>query len=363
MKLHRILGVIALSAVMSVVLAACGGDDPTATVPPATAAATATAVPDEPVTLDLIDAFPTVLDISRGTQFFIDRVAELSDGNVTINRVGGPEVTHSLEQFAPTQSGVYDALITVGAYHSDHTKIGLAENLRANYLRVADNYGPAVSCGLFEALEAVYEPLGIQYVGAIIGGWGARLWTVDPVNELSDFEGVSLRAATIYQPFLHPYGANTTPLQFSEIYPALEKNVIQGLYWGGSGALAGKWNEVVNYQYPDSLAGGGGLGVMFNQDAWDELSANQQQVVRDAIADASEYQTAQMNEVELAEVQGLLDAGVEIIEWDAATAATFQNDHYEKILADFIIGPDPVLGQPVADAVNCVNDIILPDRE
>ena len=43
--------------------------------------------------------------------------------------------------------------------------------------------------------------------------------------------------------------------------------------------------------------------------------------------------------------------------------ATFTNDHYDKIIEDFIIAPDPVLGQPLADAIRCVNDIVLPDRQ
>lgn len=363
MRLQRLLGFVAVLAAFSVVVAACGSD-PTPTPQPATKAApTATPVPeDKPITLDIIDAFPTVLDISRGTLHFIDEVARLSNGTVTLNRVGGPEVTHSLEQFAPTRDGVYDGIITVGAYHTDHTKLGLGENLRANYGRVADNFGPAVECGVFDALEDVYEPLGMQYVGSIVGGWGARLWTVDPINSTEDFKGKHLRAATIYQPFLHAYGATTAPLQFSEIYPALEKGVIKGLYWGGSGALAGKWNEVLNYQYPDSLAGGGGLAVLFNQKAWGKLTANQQKAVRDAVASASAYQTRQMNDVEKKEVAGLTAAGVETIDWSDEMAATFTNDHYDKIIQQYLIDVDPTLGQPLADAIRCVNDIILPDR-
>jgi len=366
MNLKRYLGVFAVLAAMSLIAAACGSD-PTPTKVPATPtamaeAATATPVPDKPVTLELIDAFPTVLDISRGTAFFIEEVARLSGGSVTVERVGGPEVTHSLEQFGPTKDGVFDVLVTVGAYHTDFTKLGLAENIRANYLRVADNYGPAVECGIYEALQDIYKPLGVHYVGSIVGGWGARLWTVDPIRTLEDLKGVHFRAATIYQPFLHDYGATSAPLQFSEIYPALEKGVIQAVYWGGAGALAGKWNEVVKYQYPDSLAGGGGLGVIVNQTKWDSMSAAQQKAVSDAVASSSAYQTNQMNEVELNEIAGLTAAGIETIKWTDEMAATWSNDHYDKIIQDFLIDVDPVLGQPMADAIRCVNAKVLADR-
>ena len=369
MRVSRYLSAIALIAALGVFAIACGDDpEPTATPVPQQAEATPTPTAmmeetDEAVTIDLIDAFPEVLDISRATAYFIDKVSELSDGSVTINRVGGPEVTHSLEQFAPTRDGVYDAIATVGAYHTDHTKLGLGENVAANYTRVADNYTPRVECGLYDALEDVYAPLGVQYVGSIAGGWGARLWTIDPVRDVSDLDGVHLRAATIYQPFLHAYGATTTPLQFSEIYPALEKGVIQGLYWGGVGALNGKWDEVIKYQYPDSLAGGGGISIIFNQDAWDQLSESQQQAVRDAIQDASTFYTEFIDDVERNEVSVLEERGIETIPWPEDLKNRWTNDHYDKIIEDFIVAPDPVLGPPLADAIRCVNDMVLPDRE
>ena len=119
-------------------------------------------------------------------------------------------------------------------------------------------------------------------------------------------------------------------MQFSEIYPALEKGVIKGLYWGGAGALAGKWNEVVKYQYPDSLAGGGGIGIMFNQESWDAMSDRQQEAVRAATKAASKFYTEFIDEVERTEVATLAEQGIESIEWpddlkntvDATTTTT-----------------------------------------
>jgi TRAP-type C4-dicarboxylate transport system substrate-binding protein len=344
MRLVKYLGLVGILASLGLFAGACSSED------------------SGPVELQMIDAFPTVLDISQGTLFFIDEVARISGGDVTVNRVGGSEVTHSLEQFAPTRDGVYDMIATVGAYHTDHTKLGLGENVAANYTRIADNYGVRVQCGLYDALEAVYKPLGMQFVGSLAGGWGARLWTVDPIRTLDDMNGKHLRAATIYQPFLHAYGASTTPLQFSEIYPALEKGVIKGLYWGGAGALSGKWDEVIKYQYPDSLAGGGGVSILVNQAKWDSMSESQQKAVSDAVKSAAVFQTENMNAVEAKEVATLAERGIETINWDASMKKTWSDDHYNKIIADYIVAPNPTLGEPLAKAIRCVNDIVLPDR-
>ena len=85
--------------------------------------------------------------------------------------------------------------------------------------------------------------------------------------------------------------------------------------------------------------------------------------MRAATKTASKFYTEFIDEVEREEVQVLEEQGIEKVEWSDEMTATFTNDHYNKIIEDFIIAPDPVLGQPLADAIRCVNDIVLPDRQ
>ena len=85
--------------------------------------------------------------------------------------------------------------------------------------------------------------------------------------------------------------------------------------------------------------------------------------MRAATKAASKFYTEFIDEVERTEVATLAEQGIESIEWPDDLKAQWSNDHYDKIISDFIIAPDPVLGQPLADAIRCVNDIVLPDRQ
>ena len=102
---------------------------------------------------------------------------------------------------------------------------------------------------------------------------------------------------------------------------------------------------------------------MFNQESWDNMSPRQQEAVRAATKTASKFYTEYIDEVERTEVETLAAQGIESIDWPDELQQRWSNDHYDKIIEDFIIAPDPVLGQPLADAIRCVNDIILPDRQ
>ena len=85
MRVRRYLFAIALIAALGLFAGACGDDEPEPTATPVPAAATPTPTEaammeeDEPVTIDLIDAFPEVLDVSKATAFFIEEVSKLSN--------------------------------------------------------------------------------------------------------------------------------------------------------------------------------------------------------------------------------------------------------------------------------------------
>ena len=195
--------------------------------------------------------------------------------------MGGPEVVHPFEQFVPVREGVFDAGFSVGAYHTDITLLGLADLLAANYKGQGDSFALREQCGLIQALAEVYRPLGVEYLGTMTGGYGARLLTVDRLDSI-DLSGVTLRAVDVYKPHLLTHGATTVNLPFEDIYPALQSGVIDGICWGAPGAVTGGWHEVVRYQYPDSLGGGGGPSLYFNADTWARLSPEQQQAIRKA---------------------------------------------------------------------------------
>lgn len=348
MRKVRNLFLAAAAVLLMASLLACG-EAPTPTPTPAP---TPTPTPT-PITIEVISAFPATLDQADTLAAFGRVVSDLTAGGVEVVSMGGPEVVHPFEQFLPVREGVFDAGFSVGAYHTDVTFLGLADLLAANYKDQGDSFALREQCGLTQALAEVYRPLGVEYLGTMTGGYGARLLTVDRLDSI-DLSGVTLRAVDIYKPHLLTHGATTVNMPFEEVYVALQNGVIEGVLWGAPGAVTGGWHEVIRYQYPDSLAGGGGPSLYFNADTWAGLSPEQQQAIREAVATISVHYEEANRELERAERDALLAAGVEEVDWSPEDTARWQTVFVESALQFFIL-PDTTHGPGIAEAVRCVN--------
>lgn len=80
---------------------------------------------------------------------------------------------------------------------------------------------------LFGPLAQAYEDKGLKMLALIPEGW--MVWTANkPIREPADFEGVKIR--TMVSPLLlktyKAYGANPTPMAYSEVYSSLQLNMI-----------------------------------------------------------------------------------------------------------------------------------------
>jgi tripartite ATP-independent transporter DctP family solute receptor len=98
----------------------------------------------------------------------------------------------------------------------------LSENERVNKRALRD---PAV----IGFLEALYEEKGLRFLSIFSEGWMA--WTTKTqVRRPQDFRGQKFRVMT--SPLLlaayEAYGASPTPLPYSEVYSALQLNMIDG---------------------------------------------------------------------------------------------------------------------------------------
>ncbi len=79
------------------------------------------------------------------------------------------------------------------------------------------------------ALDRAYRRKGLKLLALYPEGW--QVWTTKrPIRKPSDFQGLKIRVMT--SPILieayKAYGANPTPLPYSEVYSALQLNMIDG---------------------------------------------------------------------------------------------------------------------------------------
>lgn len=77
------------------------------------------------------------------------------------------------------------------------------------------------------------------------------------VRGLSDLRGLKVRSYTpSMTALLTSLGASPVSLQFSEVYPALQRGVVDCGITSATSAYSGNWGEVITHVLPLSLAGG-----------------------------------------------------------------------------------------------------------
>ena len=77
------------------------------------------------------------------------------------------------------------------------------------------------------------------------------------VRSVADLRGLKVRSYTpSMTALLTSLGANPVSLQFSEVYPALQRGVVDCGITSATSAYSGNWGEVITHVLPLSLAGG-----------------------------------------------------------------------------------------------------------
>ncbi|WP_139320500.1 DctP family TRAP transporter solute-binding subunit [Saccharomonospora sp. CUA-673] len=154
-----------------------------------------------------------------------------------------------------------------------------------------DEADRALRGGATEAYEKLTAEFGITMLGFGESGFRQLTNNVRAVEQPSDLAGIKTRIPGIgmFTDFFRDLGANPTTMNFSEVFTSLQQGTIEGQenpmdVISSSGlAEVQTYLTVWNYVY-DPLV----LGV--NQELFDSLSPEDQEIVREAAADANAFQ-------------------------------------------------------------------------
>ncbi len=106
-----------------------------------------------------------------------------------------------------------------------------------------------------------------------------------PVRSVADLRGLKVRSYTPSMTALvQHFGAIPVTLQFSEVYPALQRGLVTCGITSAVSAYAGNWGEVITHVLPLSLAGGV-QGHFMSNAAWNRFNPAQQAALTAAFRD------------------------------------------------------------------------------
>lgn len=174
-------------------------------------------------------------------------------------------------------------LVRSGTFDVISTQIGLASR-DDPFLEGLDLIGVSADMASLkksvDAFREVFDArLQEKFNAKVLAVWpfGPQIFYCNQeIKSVDDLKGLKVRTFTpSMSALLESFGATPVTLQFSEVYPALQRKVASCGVTSPTSGNVGKWPEVTSYQLPLSVSGSV-QGHVANLDWWKSLSAAQQ---------------------------------------------------------------------------------------
>ncbi|WP_298437802.1 C4-dicarboxylate TRAP transporter substrate-binding protein [uncultured Jannaschia sp.] len=270
-------------------------------------------------TLILGEAGPNRGARAAALQSFVDDVEARTEGAVSIDVQWGGALFKANAAAGSIADGVADLGTVIGVYFpQEMVGYGIADLPLQN----ADAWvGMRATDALMRSSDAIQASLADQnlvYLGTFttsavnIGCKDAAIRSVD------DIDGLKVRGVGAYGDTFRDYGANMVAMSIYDAYQGLDTGLLDCSQGYSYAVAALKQQEVITSYTLLDWGQVGALGIFMNKDAYDALDP----AVQTTMGEAGIAMADTLGELITADnaraVQTMRDAGVEIIELDAA---------------------------------------------
>ena len=166
--------------------------------------------------------------------------------------------------------------------------------------------------------------------------------SVHPIEEISDLEGIAIRVPqnALWTEFFGALGANPTPMDFTELYTALQTGTVDAQENPLEVPVANQFFEVQDYL---SLTGHMNEAYVLgcNQELWDALDTEHQEALTGAAQDTLDFRIQANQEEEAEALATMEEEGMSVNEVTPEATEEFQeaaDDVYEEFRS--LIGDD-----------------------
>jgi tripartite ATP-independent transporter DctP family solute receptor len=296
----------------------------------------------ESVSIRLAVGDPATSSVGVAAQHFADLVSEKSDGRIEVQvfpdgTLFGGDQNAAVNQ---VQSGSIDAtILSTSVYASFEPRMNA---ISLPYLfEDADQYVSYLEGEPGQVLLDSLEKLDTVGLAMMTRTFRQTTNSVRPITQPSDLKGMKLRVPNneLWVEFFGPLGANPTPMDFTEVYTALQLGVIDGQENPVEVPLANKFYEVQKYLSMTNHIVDGYILAM-NQEKFEGLDEEAQQILRDAAAETAEFKRTYDDDQAGEAVAELEANGMEVNELSADQMAAFQEEalklypQFEELVGD-----------------------------
>ena len=215
---------------------------------------------------------------------FCKKVDEMSDGRLKIQHFAAGELVPAMEGFDAVRAGTVEAN-AANAYFWAGKKFAAQYFTTVPFgLNFQGMNAWLYHAGGLELWHEIYKPFGM--VAFPMGNTGVQMtgWFRDPIESIEDFDGLKMRIPGLAGEVYKELGVDVRLLPGGEIFPALERGVIDaaefvGPYQDRRIGLhnAAKYYYTTGWHEPQNVT-----ELLINKDAWESLPKDLQAIVKSA---------------------------------------------------------------------------------
>jgi TRAP-type mannitol/chloroaromatic compound transport system substrate-binding protein len=287
---------------------------------------------------------------------FAEQVEQLSGGRLTIKVYGAGELVPALQVFDAVSQGTAE-MGHSGAYYWKGKASAAQFFTSVPFGLTAQEMNGWIQYGGGQALwEEVYAPFNLLPLpggntGVQMGGWFNK-----EINSVDDLKGLKMRIPGLGGEVLARAGGTPVTLPGGEIFTSLQTGTIDATEWVGpyNDLAFGLYKVAEHYYYPGWHEPGSMMEFTINKDAFAELPADLQAIVRITAKAINEDMLAEYttrNQAALIELKE--KHGVDVREFPADVLDKLQKLS-DEVVAE-VAGADP-LSQKVYDSYKAYRD-------
>jgi len=215
---------------------------------------------------------------------FARRVEEMSDGRMKIQHFAAGELIPAMEGFDAVQAGIVEmnaanAYFWAGKIFAAQYFTTVPFGLNFQGVNAWLYHG-----GGLELWHEIYKPLGL--LAFPMGNTGVQMtgWFREPIESLEDFQGLKMRIPGLAGKVYQQIGVEVKLLPGGEIFPALERGVIDAAEFVGPFQdrrmglhKAAKYYYTTGWHEPSNVT-----ELLINLKAWEGLPKDLQAIVKNA---------------------------------------------------------------------------------
>ena len=249
-------------------------------------------------------------------QTFVDRVAELTDGNFQIELFSAGQIVPPAQAFDAVRGGAFQLMKTFDGYEAGKIPaLAFTSTIPFGYTESQQYDDWFYKRGGLELAREAYAPAGLQYIAPTI-------YDQEPIHSkvkietIADFSGKKGRFVGLASGVMSKFGVAVSPLPTSEVYSALDKGLIDLADRGDLQAnLDAGLGEVAKYIIlPGVHQPTTATSYVANKAAYDKLPDSYKDALATAAKEVSKAYQAAKTESDKSALEAFKKQGVEVVE-------------------------------------------------